>query len=313
MAGSASPLQETWTSAGGIMQIPEHRRDASRPLQATAAVPATRIATDRATAYTVGGIAVPAMLRSLPVQTPAQPTFLEPSGTPSTETQWASTRHRYPCEDEQHSRMNSPQSPTDLPMTGNVPFKFYSQRRLSNRDEFDGPHQLLDKPAGLPHDIQDADLPYLPTSLHAREQDNITAYLNDRLSQCAFDFVARYQFPIPIEPDKRPVRAPTDRDWTEWVHLLKRLATKRRIPARVLWKGQIKPLVAVLENSLEIRLAGGRQGGGLVRDDRNVLQLVSAGLQVAKFLKDAEAMRCLDALYVQTEALICARRATGAF
>ena len=181
-----------------------------------------------------------------------------------------------------------------------------SQRRPSNRDEFDGPHQLLDRPAPAVHEAQETDLPRLPVTLHAQEQDEILARVNERLSHCAFDFIAKYQFPVPLEPDKRPVRVPADREWTEWVYLLKRLATKRRIPARVLYNGQIKQFITVLENSLEMRHAAKHQSRPL-KDDRNVLQLISAGIQVTKILKDAAAMQYLDALYVQTEQLIQSR------
>jgi len=65
------------------------------------------------------------------------------------------------------------------------------------------------------------------------------------------------------------VERPEDREWTEWVHLLKRLATKRRIPARVLYNGQIKQLVTILENSMEMRHAAKHQSRPL-KDDRNV-------------------------------------------
>ncbi|KAI4130774.1 MAG: hypothetical protein LQ338_001546 [Usnochroma carphineum] len=183
-----------------------------------------------------------------------------------------------------------------------------SPRRSSNRDEFDGPHQFLRPP---PADIlasQQRDLPHVPTNLLVQEQDNVLSRVNDRLAQCAFDFVAKYQFPIPLEQDKRPVQVPSDREWTEWVFLLKRLATKRRIPARVLYNGQIKQLVTVLENSLEMRHAAKHQSRPL-KDDRNVLQLISAGLQVAKILKDAACMEYMDSLYLQTERVIQARKA----
>jgi len=118
---------------------------------------------------------------------------------------------------------------------------------------------------------------------------------------------SRYGFPIPIEADKRPVRVPGDREWSEWVYLLKRLATKRRIPARVLYNGLIKQLITILENSLEMRHAAKHQSRPL-KDDRNILQLISSGLQVAKILKDAPAMQYLDGLYVQTERVIQGRR-----
>ncbi|BCS24910.1 uncharacterized protein APUU_41354A [Aspergillus puulaauensis] len=185
--------------------------------------------------------------------------------------------------------------------------RHHSQRRPSNRDEFDGPHQFLDPPS--PHMVaaQGRDLPHLPTNLDVSEQDRILASVNDRLSQCAFDFVAKYRFPIPLEPDKRQVRVPSDREWTEWVYLLRRLATKRRIPARVLYNGQIKQLVTVLENSLEMRHAAKHQSRP-IKDDRNVLQLISAGTQVAKILRDANAMEHLDRLYSDTEKRIQERR-----
>jgi hypothetical protein len=186
----------------------------------------------------------------------------------------------------------------------------YPQRRPSNRDEFDGPSQLLEKPEDAGYEPKEEELPQLPINLFAQEQDEILSQVNDRLSQCAYDFVAKYQFPVPIEPDKRPVRVPSDREWSEWVYLLKRLATKRRIPARVLYNGQIKQLITILENSLEMRHAAKHQSRPL-KDDRNILQLISSGLQVAKILKDARAMQHLDQLYIQTERLVQSRRATA--
>jgi hypothetical protein len=175
-----------------------------------------------------------------------------------------------------------------------------SQRRPSNRDEFDGPHQFLQRPPPNIIAMQERELPHLPTNLHVQEQDDVLTRVNERLSQCAFDFVAKYQFPIPLTQDMRPVERPQDREWTEWVYLLKRLATKRRIPARVLYNGQIKQFVTILENSLEMRHAAKHQSRPL-KDDRNILQLISAGIQVAKILKDASAMDYLDQLYVATE------------
>lgn len=173
----------------------------------------------------------------------------------------------------------------------------HGRRRPSNRDEFDGPHHFLQRP---PITMPERDLPHLPTNLPIQEQDCILRQMQERLSQCAFDFVAKYQFPIPLTPNTRPVERPLDRDWVEWVYLLKRLATKRRIPARVLYNGQIKQFVPTLEHSLEMRYAPRNQRRPL-KDDRHVLQLLSAGIQVAKILKDAAAMEFLDRLYCSTE------------
>lgn len=186
-----------------------------------------------------------------------------------------------------------------------------SQRRPSNRDEFDGPHQFLQRPPPEYIAMQERELPHLPTNLLVQEQDSVLTQVNDRLSQCAYDFVAKYQFPIPLTQDMRPVERPQDREWTEWVYLLKRLATKRRIPARVLYNGQIKQFVTILENSLEMRHAAKHQSRPL-KDDRNILQLISAGIQVAKILKDAPAMDYLDKLYVSTEQQIQERSAAAA-
>ncbi|KAL8819516.1 MAG: hypothetical protein Q9223_002057 [Gallowayella weberi] len=190
-----------------------------------------------------------------------------------------------------------------------LPAAFVQRRppRGSAHDEFNGPHQFLDRPCTKTANTIEHDLPRVETHLLVHEQDIVQGKVNDRLSQCAFDFVAKYQFPIPLEQDKRPVQYPSDREWNEWVFLLKRLATKRRIPARVIYNGQIKQLVTILENSLEMRHAAKQQSRPL-KDDRNVLQLISAGLQVAKILKDAACMEYMDSLYLDTEMLIRNRK-----
>lgn len=186
------------------------------------------------------------------------------------------------------------------------------QRRSSNRDEFDGPHQFLQPPPAEYIAQQNMELPHLPTNLVVQEQDSVLTQVNDRLSQCAFDFVAKYQFPVPLDPSCRKVEQPQDREWTEWVYLLKRLATKRRIPARVLYNGQIKQFITILENSLEMRHAATHKSRPL-KDDRNILQLISAGIQVTKLLRDACAMNDLDRLYVATEKQIQERSASARY
>jgi hypothetical protein len=54
----------------------------------------------------------------------------------------------------------------------------------------------------------------LPTNLVAHEQGHIFTVVNNLLSQCAFDFMARYQFPILINT-MRLVETP-QREWAEW-------------------------------------------------------------------------------------------------
>jgi len=50
-----------------------------------------------------------------------------------------------------------------------------------------------------------------------------------------------------------------------------------------------------------------------LKDDRNILQLISAGIQVAKILKDSSAMGTLDHLYVTTERQIQERSLTRGY
>jgi len=80
-------------------------------------------------------------------------------------------------------------------------------------------------------------------------------HLNDILSQCAFYFVAKYSFPIPLDRDKPQARKPGDREWTEWAYLLRKLAAKRLIPARFLYDNRIKQFVMTVENALGVRPA----------------------------------------------------------
>lgn len=41
-------------------------------------------------------------------------------------------------------------------------------------------------------------MPHLPTNLVVQEQDSVLTQVNDILSKSAFDFVAKWQFPIPV-------------------------------------------------------------------------------------------------------------------
>ena len=182
-----------------------------------------------------------------------------------------------------------------------------SKRYRGGRDEFDGSVQYLSKPPRSVPEPRERDLPPLPVHLESAEQDHILTEVNKRLSQCAFDFVALYRFPIPIEPDKPPVQSSADKGWSEWAYLLKRLATKRRIPSHAIYQGQIKELTTVLDNSLEMRHATKPQIRPQ-KDDRAVLQFISAGIQVGKILKDAAAMEHLDKLYQHTEKVIKDRK-----
>lgn len=185
--------------------------------------------------------------------------------------------------------------------------RYHTRRRPFNQDEFDGPSQLLPLPLPQQELSRSQDLASLSVSLTGPEQDEVFQHVNNVLSHCAYHFVAKYQFPIPLERDKPRVRSPDDREWTEWAYLLKRLATKRRIPARVLFDNQIKQFVTTLENSIAARQNREQQMRS-PKDDRYVLQLISAGTQVAKILMDSQAMDQLDKLYTTTENAILERR-----
>jgi hypothetical protein len=80
--------------------------------------------------------------------------------------------------------------------------------------------------------MQERELPHLPTNLLVQEQDSVLAQVNDRLSHCAFDFVAKYQFPIPLTQDMRPVSHMTQHTpYTQTSRGTLKTATPRRSPS----------------------------------------------------------------------------------
>jgi hypothetical protein len=87
----------------------------------------------------------------------------------------------------------------------------------------------------------------------------------------------------------RRVEAPQDRNWIEWVQLLKQLTIKRHIPARVLYNGQLRHFVQTLESSLDERPMIRGESVTLM-DDRSVLKTISVGIQVAKIMRNVLAM-----------------------
>ncbi|KAL2057116.1 hypothetical protein ABVK25_002855 [Lepraria finkii] len=184
-----------------------------------------------------------------------------------------------------------------------------SKTYRGGRDEFEGSIQFLEKPRRAAPEHREQDLPLLPIHLDQGEQDSVLSQVNRRLSQCAFDWVAEYRFPIPLEPNRPAVQTASDKEWTEWNYLIKRLATKRKIPTLAVYNGQIKELTTVLDNALEMRHTTKPQARPL-KDDRHVLQFISAGIQVGKMLKDAATMEYLDKLYQQTERVIHERSTT---
>ncbi len=188
----------------------------------------------------------------------------------------------------------------DVVELSNLLTEIRSQQQSSNRDKFDRSHQFLDRSFVKVVTAQKQNLPHLSMNLYVNEQDEILSQVNDRLSKCAFDFVAKYQFSISLESNKRSVEISANREWTKWIYLLKRLAIKRRISTCVLFHDQIKQLIIVLKNFLKMQHAVKHQSR-LLKDDRNVLQLISAELQVTQILKDVVCMKLLDNLYVRIE------------
>jgi hypothetical protein len=85
------------------------------------------------------------------------------------------------------------------------------QRKPSNRDKFDGPHQTI---APL-RSRMDQPLILLPTSIQPEEQGGILDKRNTILQQCIYNFLAEFQFPIPTEAEKKLVLKPYDHTWTE--------------------------------------------------------------------------------------------------
>ncbi|KAH7165313.1 hypothetical protein EDB81DRAFT_778963 [Dactylonectria macrodidyma] len=140
------------------------------------------------------------------------------------------------------------------------------------------------------------------------EQKSILGLVNDRLLQCAYDACTRYQFPIPLAEGMRPIKGPRGREWAEWVHFLKRLAAKRRIPARAFRNEQVGDLITILENSLDIQIA--RHQSPPSQNDRSMLRLITLGFEVAKILEDAPAMKSLQELKFSTKRQIEERSAS---
>ncbi len=182
-----------------------------------------------------------------------------------------------------------------------------SQQQSSNRDKFDRSHQFLDRSFVKVVTAQKQNLSHLSMNLYVNEQDEILSQVNDHLSKCVFDFVAKFQFSISLKLNKRSVEISANREWTKWIYLLKRLAIKRRILTRVLFHDQIKQLIIVLKNFLKMQHAVKHQSR-LLKDDWNVLQLISVELQMTQILKNVVCMKLLDNLYVQIEIKIQLRK-----
>ncbi|KAG8529613.1 uncharacterized protein KY384_006250 [Bacidia gigantensis] len=77
-----------------------------------------------------------------------------------------------------------------LPRVIDKPYQF---REGTSGEQFDGLETNVTRLSA-----QERELSHIPFSLEPMEQDYVLREVNARLSQCAFDFVAKYQFPIQL-------------------------------------------------------------------------------------------------------------------
>jgi len=182
-----------------------------------------------------------------------------------------------------------------------------SMSSISYQDEFYGPSQFVQGPPSEASFAQEKDMEPLPTSLTLEEQDFIVSNVEKRLSECAYDFVAKHQLPIPTLPKQRIIRYPMDREWAEWAHLLKWLALKHRISGQILGNRRLESFPDILEKSVhrshqsdQIWPTRHQQSLPQDLDDWYMFQIISSGIRVARFLKDSAAMEYLVDLYRAT-------------
>lgn len=221
-----------------------------------------------------------------PVSIPqANPSYLRHKTYPALNDPANGTLPAYEWSSEQTQQMGLPYPIRD-PMT--------------NKDEFSRNIYHLPQATHLGLSLGQGAPAKLPNTLSPEQRAQIFAKLDYHLCRTAFQFFAEHRFPIPFEKHKRIVTVPSDRCWNEWAYLLKRLATKRRVPTSVLHGGQIKHMVTLMENSLIVRHP---QDGSCepIEDDMHMLQVLSAGIQVAKLLRDYQTMEILLDLYSQTQ------------
>ncbi|CZR53447.1 uncharacterized protein PAC_03325 [Phialocephala subalpina] len=182
-----------------------------------------------------------------------------------------------------------------------------SHRLEELSDGLDESKEFFAPRVGLPSEAisdQEKDIEPLPTSLTVEEQNLIVSNVENRLSECAYDFVAKYQLPIPALPRQRKVRYPMDREWAEWAYPLKRLTLKHCIPEQILGNRRLESFPDILEKSVHQGHQGAqtwptRHQQSLPQnlDDWYILQIISSGIRVAQFLKDSAAMEHLVQLY----------------
>lgn len=209
-----------------------------------------------------------------------------------------------------HGGRKEGKSRPNISITGSPPKTnpYNNHRKARKTGEVDDLYYYLDyDKRASPRSDPNRLTPELETTLEADEQDRIFQRLNDLLSFGMFNFFAKHQFPIPIDPGKRRVRKPSDREWHEWLELAIALCEKRMIPKTLLHNERIKEFVTILQNSGEIRHVVAHPSRPL-KSDMGVFQLVSAGIHVAQIIRDWEGMEEMLKIKVDTENIIAKRR-----
>lgn len=158
--------------------------------------------------------------------------------------------------------------------------------------------------------LNEEGLPLHPTSLSRRKQKRVLKQASRYLSKCALEFCNRHELPNTViqgmEPREQPLlarnlgrkRAPR-RGWDELVFLLGFLIAKQQIPLEALDSDLAAHFGTVLYASLGVDDV--LRHPEPLRDDRTMLRLLSAGVQVANMLNDAKAMSKLGHLLIRTE------------
>lgn len=154
------------------------------------------------------------------------------------------------------------------------------------------------------------ELPLLQASLSARKQRKLLTQASRYLSTCALDFCNRYELPNTViqgmEPREQPFivrnlgrkRAP-ECGWSEFAFLLRFLIAEQQIPAGALKSDLATHFRAILHISLGVDDI--LRHPQPLRDDRTILRILSAGVQVARMLNDLYAINTLDDLLMKAE------------
>ncbi|KAF3160468.1 hypothetical protein TWF106_005151 [Orbilia oligospora] len=209
-----------------------------------------------------------------------------------------------------HGKSKEGRSRANINITGSPPKTnpYNNHRKARKTGEVDDLYYYLDYDRRTsPQADPNRTLPDLETTLEADDQDHIFQRLNDLLSHGMFNFFAKHQFPIPIDPGKRRIRKPSDREWHEWLELAIALCEKRMIPKALLHNERIKEFVTILQNSGEIRHVVAHPSRPL-KSDMGVFQLISAGIHVAQIIKDWDGMEEMLKIKENTENIIAKRR-----